>query len=276
MAVGLAGLPVRRPSPGTRSPRRSSPGSGTAIFWPSQSTLLAGLTPHARRHAAFAVQRVTRNLGIGLGGVAGGLIATTSDPTSFTVLFLVDAVTFLAFVAAIAFVPEPRASLLRGGARDARRATSTSSATACSSGSSALNVLFVAAGYAQLELLPVFAKNEAGVSREGDRAHLLREHARDRDRPASDREGPRGPAPHEGARGHDRVWADGVADRASRPARRSKPPPRRRSSPSRPPSSRSASASRARRRERSSPTSRPTGCAGATWPSRRPRGRSGS
>ena len=28
----------------------------------------------------------------------------------------------------------------------------------------ALNVLFVAAGYAQLELLPVFAKNEAGVT----------------------------------------------------------------------------------------------------------------
>ena len=27
-----------------------------------------------------------------------------------------------------------------------------------------LNVVFVAAGYTQLELLPVFAKNEAGVS----------------------------------------------------------------------------------------------------------------
>jgi predicted MFS family arabinose efflux permease len=82
-------------------------GVGNAGFWPSQSALLAGLTPPARRHAAFALQRVTRNLGIGLGGVAGGLIATTSSPGSFTVLFLVDAATFLVFVAMLAFVPEP-------------------------------------------------------------------------------------------------------------------------------------------------------------------------
>jgi MFS family permease len=138
-------------------------GIGNGIFWPSQSTLLAGLTPPARRHAAFAVQRVSRNLGIGLGGVAGGLIATTTDPTSFTVLFVVDAVTFFAFVFAIAFVPEPRASLSAeelatpGGYIDVLRHRAFL-------GFTALNVLFVAAGYAQLELLPVFAKNEAGVS----------------------------------------------------------------------------------------------------------------
>ena len=39
--------------------------------------------------------------------LAGGLIATTANPTSFTVLFLIDAVTFLAFVFALYFVPEP-------------------------------------------------------------------------------------------------------------------------------------------------------------------------
>jgi MFS family permease len=138
-------------------------GVGTGIFWPSQSTLLAGLTPPARRHSAFALQRVSRNLGIGLGGLTGGLIATTADPTSFTVLFLVDAGTFLGFVAALAFVPEPRASFSReelaapGGYRDVLRHGVFVSFVA-------LNVVFVAAGYAQFELLPVFAKNEAGVS----------------------------------------------------------------------------------------------------------------
>jgi hypothetical protein len=50
---------------------------------------------------------VTRNLGIGLGGVLGGLIATTANPTSFTVLFLLDAATFLVFVVMLALVPEP-------------------------------------------------------------------------------------------------------------------------------------------------------------------------
>ena len=52
-------------------------GVGNGAFWPSQSALIIGLTPPARRHAAFALQRVMRNFGVGLGGVAGGLIATT-------------------------------------------------------------------------------------------------------------------------------------------------------------------------------------------------------
>ena len=55
-------------------------GIGNGAFWPSQSALIIGLTPPARRHASFALQRVMRNFGLGLGGVAGGLIATTSNP----------------------------------------------------------------------------------------------------------------------------------------------------------------------------------------------------
>jgi predicted MFS family arabinose efflux permease len=140
-------------------------GLGNAGFWPSQSALLAGLTPPARRHAAFALQRVTRNLGIGLGGVAGGLIATTSSPGSFTVLFLLDAATFLVFVGMLAFVPEPELpaedeALAPGRYADVLR-------DRVFLGIVVLNVLFVSAGYAQFELLPVFAKNEAGVTETG-------------------------------------------------------------------------------------------------------------
>ena len=140
-------------------------GLGNAGFWPSQSALLAGLTPPARRHGAFALQRVTRNLGLGLGGVAGGLIATTSDPTSFTVLFLLDAATFLVFVGMLAFVPTPEIpggdeALAPGRYADVLR-------DRVFLGIVFLNVLFVTAGYAIFELLPVFAKNEAGVSEKG-------------------------------------------------------------------------------------------------------------
>src|SRR5579864_3555012 len=46
-------------------------GSGSGAFWPSQSSLLAALSPAGRRHSAFAQQRVTMNLGIALGGLAG-------------------------------------------------------------------------------------------------------------------------------------------------------------------------------------------------------------
>src|SRR4051794_13439039 len=82
-------------------------GAGTACFWPGQSTLLSRLTPPERTHSAFALQRVSMNLGLGLGGVVGGLIASTDHPNSFTVLFLLDAVTFLVFISILATVDEP-------------------------------------------------------------------------------------------------------------------------------------------------------------------------
>ena len=79
-------------------------GIGNGAFWPSQSTLLAGLTTRAQRSATFAMQRVVMNLGIGLGGVAGGFIATES----FRALFLLDALTFVAYAAVLTvFVHEP-------------------------------------------------------------------------------------------------------------------------------------------------------------------------
>jgi predicted MFS family arabinose efflux permease len=138
---------------------------GNAGFWPSQSALLAGLTAPSRRHAAFALQRVTRNLGIGLGGVVGGLIATTSNPTSFTVLFLLDAATFLVFVGMLAFVPEPVLPEEREALAPSRYADVLRDRVFL--GIVLLNILFVSAGYAQFELLPVFAKNEAGVTEKG-------------------------------------------------------------------------------------------------------------
>jgi MFS family permease len=136
-------------------------GVGNGGFWPSQSALLAGLSPPNRRHAAFALQRVTRNLGIGLGGITGGLIATTSDASSFTVLYMIDAITFVAFAVVLSFVPDPElpeeAREVAGRYLDVLRHRVFVAFVG-------LNVLFVAAGYAQLELLPVFAKNEAGVT----------------------------------------------------------------------------------------------------------------
>ncbi len=89
-------------------------GIGTACFWPGQSTLLARLADADTRHHAYALQRVSMNLGIGLGGIVGGLIATTADPHSFTVLYLLDAATFLAFVVVLGFV---RGAEARAGGR---------------------------------------------------------------------------------------------------------------------------------------------------------------
>ena len=107
-------------------------GIGVGGFWPAQSTLITGLTPPEQRPSAFAMQRVVMNLGIGLGALTGGLIATTSAPETFVALFLLDAVTFLVYaVVMYALVPEP--DRRRAAMAVARGRIATSSATARSS-----------------------------------------------------------------------------------------------------------------------------------------------
>ncbi len=139
-------------------------GAGNGGFWPSQSSLIAGLTPQEQRHQAFAMQRVMMNLGIGLGGLTGGLIATTSDPDSFTILFLADAATFVLYSLFLTRVPQPgrasRESTRPGGYGEVVR-------NRVFMGVVGLNFVFIAAGMAQLETLPVYAKNEAGVTERG-------------------------------------------------------------------------------------------------------------
>ena len=133
-------------------------GIGNGAFWPSQSTLLAGLTTRAQRPATFGMQRVVMNLGIGLGGVAGGFIATES----FRALFLLDALTFVAYAAVLTvFVHEP-------AHHEERAARSGSYSTIFRHrifmALMVVNALYIGAGISQLEILPAFAKNEAGVS----------------------------------------------------------------------------------------------------------------
>ncbi len=140
-------------------------GVGVGGFWPSQSTLIAGLTAPAERPAAFAMQRVVMNLGIGLGALAGGLIATTESPGSFTVLFLLNAVTFVVYaVVMLALVPSP--DLARHSGEGAERAGTYRDVLRHRAFVAVigLNALFIFAGFSGFELIPVYAKNEAAVS----------------------------------------------------------------------------------------------------------------
>jgi predicted MFS family arabinose efflux permease len=122
---------------------------------------MSRLVGDARRHAAFALQRATMNLGIGLGGVVGGLIASVSHPQSFTVLFAVDAVTFLAYVVVVAFIPEGATEKAEGDAPSTYRAVLRHRTFMALW---TLNFLFVAAGISMFALLPPFVRDHAGVS----------------------------------------------------------------------------------------------------------------
>ena len=55
-------------------------GIGSGSFWPSQSALLAALTPETRRAPAYALQRLSMNVGVALGGVDAGFIASVGNP----------------------------------------------------------------------------------------------------------------------------------------------------------------------------------------------------
>jgi len=137
-------------------------GAGSAGFWPSQSTLIARLTPAERRHAAYAQQRVTMNLGIGLGGLVGGLIAGVGNPGSFTALFVIDAATFLAYVAVLTVIPDPGVERSETETRPASYSVVLRDRVFV--GLWTLNFLFVTAGYSLFNLVPPFGRDHAHVS----------------------------------------------------------------------------------------------------------------
>jgi MFS family permease len=135
-------------------------GVGSGSFWPSQSALLAGLTPAARRAPAYALQRLAMNVGVALGGVVAGLIASVGEPGTFTVLFAIDCVTFVGYMLVLARVrtPDLHEERLGGSWRAVLGDRVFTTFTL-------LNAAFMTAAISLVvELLPAFGKNVTGIS----------------------------------------------------------------------------------------------------------------
>jgi MFS family permease len=96
-------------------------GAGIGTWLTMQSTLLAAMTPPDLRHLAFAWQRVAANVGLGLGGFAGGLLVTTDRPATFTALLWLNAVTFVVYALFLARIVLPPPTDPAAGARTYRR-----------------------------------------------------------------------------------------------------------------------------------------------------------
>ena len=136
-------------------------GVGTGAFWPSQSTLLSSLAPKERRHAAFAQQRMTMNVGFAIGALVAGAIARTDEPSTFTFLFLLNAVTFMVFVGVLQLIPAPRHREEHHEPGRYKEVFANRLFVAFI----VLNVIFIGAGIALMsEILPPFAKNTSHVS----------------------------------------------------------------------------------------------------------------
>ena len=133
-------------------------GAGNGALLPAQSTLLAALASRDVWHRAGAVSRVCTNAGFGLGGALGGIVAA-HGAAGFVSLFLLNAATYLAYVAVLIAVVRsvPRAEPVGGGYRRllGDRAFLHLAAT---------NAVIVAVGWGVLPwVMPPYAKGDLGV-----------------------------------------------------------------------------------------------------------------
>jgi MFS family permease len=102
LAAGYAGLAFAA-SPAEAFAAAALAGIGNGALSPSQSTLLAVLARPDLRHRATAISRVASNAGIGIGGALGGVVAAFGL-SGYIVLFLLNAVTYLIYIAVLVAV----------------------------------------------------------------------------------------------------------------------------------------------------------------------------
>jgi MFS family permease len=78
---------------------------GQSGTWAPQSALYARVTPREHRQKIFGLQFMMLNLGLGVGGLVSALIVNLEDPSTFQVLYILDALTFLVYVGVLLSLP---------------------------------------------------------------------------------------------------------------------------------------------------------------------------
>ena len=71
---------------------------GASFTWSPQSALLGRLATAEERQRVFGIQFMLLNLGIGIGGIVAALVVDVTSTSTFTILYLVDALTYLLYV----------------------------------------------------------------------------------------------------------------------------------------------------------------------------------
>ncbi|GAA6622020.1 MFS transporter [Scytonema sp. NUACC26] len=76
-------------------------GMGLGLYWPANEAVVADITLPETRHEAYALTRLSDNLGLGMGIVLGGVIVATTG--NYRLLFVIDAISFIVFFVVIYF-----------------------------------------------------------------------------------------------------------------------------------------------------------------------------
>ncbi|CUR58090.1 putative membrane protein [metagenome] len=142
-------------------------GVNFGMSWPAFNALIAAVTTGEMRQQYFGINFALINLGIGVGGVIGGMYADVSQPHTFTVIFLGDAVSMLVPIALL-LGPLRRITGHHTAPEDADVASGSYLAILRNPavlGMTALTFIAVFVGYGQLEAgFPAFARQVGDVS----------------------------------------------------------------------------------------------------------------
>jgi MFS family permease len=158
LGAGFAGLALAD-TPAEAFAAAAAAGLGNGGLQPSQSALVASLIGPELRHRASAVSRVASNLGVGLGGVLGGVVAA-HGLNGFVVLFLINALTYVlyALLLVVGVREDARPESRPGGYRVVLRDRPFVRLAI-------INVGVIAVGWGVFSwIVPAYARGEIGVS----------------------------------------------------------------------------------------------------------------
>lgn len=74
-------------------------GIAGGVVWPAVGSLIGTVVPAPMRQRFYGLNFTLLNVGIGIGGILGGLFVDVHRPSTFTTIYLIDAVTFVAPIA---------------------------------------------------------------------------------------------------------------------------------------------------------------------------------
>jgi MFS family permease len=79
--------------------------AGTIGLWPASTAMLTRLVPPAARERVYGVNFMLLNAGLGVGGLVSALIVDVTSVKSFQVLYLIDGLSYLVYLAVLISLP---------------------------------------------------------------------------------------------------------------------------------------------------------------------------
>ena len=86
---------------------------GTVGLYPAATAMLTRLVPEGRREKVYGFQFMLMNAGLGVGGVVSALLVDMSDPASFQRIYLVDALSYVAYIGVVLSLPRGTGAMSR-------------------------------------------------------------------------------------------------------------------------------------------------------------------